>query len=73
MCLCNMASELSNDDVHQSVFFRHIDTGIILIGDASHTNQCLVLTEMIACPVRDWIMVKKRHSDFTNFIQDVCE
>ena len=38
---------------------RQIDTGVILIGVAIHANQCLVLTELNACPVRYLIMGKR--------------
>ena len=43
MYLCSVASELSNYDRCQLGVFLRIDTGVILIGDAIHANQCLVL------------------------------
>ena len=36
--------------------FLHIDTFVILIGDAIQVSQCLVLSEIKGCQVRYWIM-----------------
>ena len=35
-----------------------LDTGVILIGDVIEANQCLGLTEIKECHVRNWIVGK---------------
>ena len=51
MYLCSLVLKLWQ----MSVFFLHIDTGVILIGDAILVNQYLVLAEIKGCQVTDWI------------------
>ena len=60
MYLCSVVSELSNVWQVSVGVFLHIDSGVILIGDAIQANQCLVLAEIkgVRYLISNWIVGK---------------